>query len=166
MCVLTRLARARVATIVACLFVLPVQGALAEPPAPRQPAAKEKCRVCGMFVAKYPGWVAQVSFRDSPTLFFDGPKDMFKFLFNLAKYLPEQTRQDVTAIYVTEYYDLRPIRAEDAFFVKGSDVFGPMGHELVPFASKEAALEFFQDHKGKEVFRLELITPAVITELD
>jgi len=119
-----------------------------------------------MFVAKYPGWVAQVSFRDSPTLFFDGPKDMFKFLFNLAKYLPEQTRQDVTAIYVTEYYDLRPIRAEDAFFVKGSDVFGPMGHELVPFASKEAALEFFQDHKGKEVFRLELITPAVITELD
>ena len=30
-------------------------------------------------------------------------------------------------------------KAKEAFFVIGSDVYGPMGHELIPFASKADA---------------------------
>ena len=135
-------------------------------PAPTQPGSEDRCPVCGMFVARYPDWVAQVQFDDGQIRYFDGPKDMFKFLFNLERYLPGKSRQDVSVVYVTDYYALRPIRAEDAHFVKGSDVYGPMGLELVPLASKEEALEFRQDHKGTEIYRLQLVTAEVISDLD
>jgi copper chaperone NosL len=41
------------------------------------PTQKDKCPVCGMFVSKYPDWVATVTFKDSTVLFFDGAKDFF-----------------------------------------------------------------------------------------
>jgi nitrous oxide reductase accessory protein NosL len=67
---------------------------------------------------------------------------------------------------VTGYYDQKPIAASAAFFVKGSDVYGPMGHELVAFVSEEESQEFLQDHAGEEILRLDVITPDVIAELD
>lgn len=133
---------------------------------PHQPEPKEQCPVCGMYVANYPSWLAQVTFKDNNTVFFDGAKDMFKFLFNVKKYMPKKDREDVTEIFLTGYYDLKPVRAEDAFLVIGSDIFGPMGHELVAFASELEAQEFFIDHKGGAILRLGNITPEVIGKLD
>lgn len=49
---------------------------------PLQPSAKERCAVCGMMVSPYPGWIAVVTFNDNPHKFFDGPKDMFLFIFD------------------------------------------------------------------------------------
>ena len=43
--------------------------------------------------------------------------------------------------------------ARKVFFVLGSDVYGPMGVELVPLASEKAAKEFMKDHKGKRVLK-------------
>ena len=40
-------------------------------------SARDKCPVCGMFVAKYPDWAAQIIFKDGSYAVFDGPKDMF-----------------------------------------------------------------------------------------
>ena len=48
----------------------------------------------------------------------------------------------------------------------GSDVYGPMGHELIPFFTKEDAAEFKKDHKGTRILVFEQITPAVIRKLD
>ena len=42
-----------------------------------KPAATSTCPVCGMFVAKYPQWVATVVWRDGTAAHFDGAKDMF-----------------------------------------------------------------------------------------
>ena len=67
-----------------------------------------------MFVAKYPDWLAQVSFRDGAVYFFDGAKDLFKFYFNLKKYQPKRSASEITAVFVTEYYDLEPIAAKGA----------------------------------------------------
>ncbi|MGQ9653410.1 MAG: nitrous oxide reductase accessory protein NosL, partial [Thermodesulfobacteriota bacterium] len=39
---------------------------------PLRPGPKDKCPVCGMFVAKYPDWTAQVLFKDGRSVFFDG----------------------------------------------------------------------------------------------
>ena len=44
--------------------------------------------------------------------------------------------------------------------------YGPMGRELIPFATREAALEFSKDHGGNSCIDLEQITPAVIDKLD
>lgn len=133
---------------------------------PSSPSPKDKCPVCGMFVAKYPDWVGSVAFRDGTKDFFDGAKDLFKYFFDLKKYRPEKSRADIDSIHVTEYYDMKPIKAQDAFFVIGSDVFGPMGKELIPFSSLEDAETFMRDHHGTRVLRFDEIKPAILETLD
>ena len=32
---------------------------------PAKPSPKDKCTVCGMFVAKYPDFAAQIAFKES-----------------------------------------------------------------------------------------------------
>jgi nitrous oxide reductase accessory protein NosL len=133
---------------------------------PLNPTQKDKCPVCGMFVFKYPDWKAQIIFTDGPVFFFDGAKDLFKFYFDIKKYSPEKSQKDIAAIYVTEYYDMKIIDARSAFFVIGSDVYGPMGHELIPFASKADAEGFKTDHMGKRILKFEDIKPGIIKKLD
>ncbi len=133
---------------------------------PLQPSKKDKCPVCGMFVYKYPDWVAQIVFKDGSAAFFDGPKDLFKYYYNLKKYNPEKTARDIAVIYVTEYYDMKIIDAKTAFFVSGSDVYGPMGKELVPFVSYSDAEAFKNDHGGKQILRFKEIKPGIIKKLD
>ncbi len=133
---------------------------------PVKPPKEVKCPVCGMFVAKYPDWVGQIHFRDGGVEFFDGAKDLFKYYFDMKKYHSAKTQKDVVAIYVTEYYDLRSIDARKAFFVVGSDVYGPMGRELIPFTTKSDAEGFLKDHKGRLILKFEDITPKLISTLD
>ncbi|MGB5985187.1 MAG: nitrous oxide reductase accessory protein NosL [Desulfobacterales bacterium] len=133
---------------------------------PVKPSERDKCPVCGMFVAKYPDWVAQVVFEDASRYFFDGAKDLFKFYFNLKKYAPSQTREKIAGIYVTEYYDMALIDARQAIFVIGSDVYGPMGRELIPLKTEADAQQFADDHRGKQQVRFAEITTHLIDGLD
>jgi copper chaperone NosL len=133
---------------------------------PLKPSQKDKCPVCGMFVHKYPDWAAQIIFTDGSVIFFDGAKDLFKFYFDIKKYTPDKSEKDIAAIYVTEYYEMKVIKAEDAFFVIGSDVYGPMGHELIPLASKADADEFMRDHRGRRILKFEAVKPVMIKKLD
>jgi len=126
----------------------------------------DRCPVCGMFVYKYPKWVAEITFTDGAYYFYDGAKDMFKHIFDTAKYTPGKTAQTIKAMYVTDYYDVELIDAKSAFYVIGSDVLGPMGHELLPFKDQESAQEFLEDHQGKSILRFQDVTPAIIESLD
>ena len=69
-------------------FCLSAAISLAGEAGPAKPSPTDKCPVCGMFVAKYPDFVARISFKDGSYAFFDGVKDMMKYYFNLAKYNP------------------------------------------------------------------------------
>jgi len=133
---------------------------------PAVPTSKNKCPVCGMFVAKYPDWLTQIAFRDGTVFFFDGAKDMFKFYFNIKRYSPGRRADDITAIYVTDYYSLLPIDGFTATYVTGSDVYGPMGREMIPFARKEEAGEFKKDHKGREILLFREVTSGLVKGLD
>lgn len=114
----------------------------------------DKCQVCGMFVSGYPTWVAEIIFNDGTYSVFDGPKDMFRYYFNIAKYNPGKKLSDINAIYVTEYYSAKFMDARKGiFFVQGSDVNGPMGAELVPVDSFDRAKEFMKDHHGKKILK-------------
>jgi len=126
----------------------------------------DRCPVCGMFVYKYPKWVAQIIFKDGTSYFYDGAKDMFKHIFDTAKYTAGKKAEEIKAIYVTDYYEVELVDAKSAFYVLGSDVLGPMGHELLPFKDQESAQEFLEDHKGKSIIRFQDVTPAVIESLD
>lgn len=134
----------------------------AETFSPKYPDKKDKCPVCGMFVAKYPVWTAEIIFQDGSTYFFDGPKDLFRFYFNITSYSPKQKIDFISNIYVTEYYDTRFIKAQTGWYVVGSDVYGPMGKELIPFKSEDDAKQFFSDHKGEEILQFNAITAEMI----
>ena len=131
-----------------------------------KPGAKDLCPVCGMLVSKYPNWVAVVTWKDGHVHFFDGAKDMFKFLHDLKKYAPGHRREDIAGIHVTDFYNLERIDARKAYFVLGSDVLGPMGHEFVPLASLVDANDFLKDHKGVKIVDFSQVTIELTLALD
>ncbi|SFP87746.1 nitrous oxide reductase accessory protein NosL [Hydrogenimonas thermophila] len=130
----------------------------------------DKCPVCGMFVYKYPKWAAFIYYEQdgkSKYLAFDGVKDMMKFYFEPVKWGKyENIKNSIKKILVRDYYTLKPVLAESAWYVVGSNVFGPMGNELIPFKTEEAAKNFMADHKGKKILRFNDITKEIVYKLD
>jgi len=118
---------------------------------------KDKCQVCGMHMHHYPNWVTRIKYAKDETYNFDGMKCMFKFYFN--------NKEGITDILVQDYYTLKTINAKDAYFVVGSDVYGPMGHELIPFKDKKSAKSFSLEHKGKQVLSFDEITEYLVRSL-
>ena len=153
---------------VLCLlgFLLPFSASAIEIAGMPKPSARDKCPVCGMFVAKYPDWLAAVRLRDGSHVFFDGAKDMFKYLRDMKRYDPARRPEDVEIVAVMDYYSLAWIDARKAWYVLGSDVYGPMGKELIPLEREADAREFMRDHKGIRIIRFSEATPEVVKTLD
>lgn len=119
-----------------------------------------------MFVSKYPEWVTTVVFKDGHDHHFDGAKDMFKLLADPARYDPGHQREDIVTITVIDHYGVERIDTRTDFYVVGSDVMGPMGHELVPLASKAEAEEFLRDHQGQAILTFDQVNAAVLTAVE
>ncbi len=133
---------------------------------PIQVPEKAKCPVCGMFVAKYPNWVGEIKTTDGQHYYFDGVKDMMKFYFDPARYHVKLASGQIATIRVSDYYDLGPMDAHKAWYVIGSNVYGPMGDELIPFRTKEEAEIFSKDHFGKSIVNFEKINSDLVHGLD
>jgi len=120
-------------------------------------AKDEKCPVCGMFVYKYPRWASQI-FYGEEHYSFDGVKDMMKYYFD--------NKSGITKILVRDYYSQKAIDATKAFYVLGSDVYGPMGNELIAFKNEKEAKTFYLDHRGVEIINFDAITVKKVYKLD
>ena len=118
----------------------------------------EKCPVCGMFLYKYPRWVSMIEYDDGKKLYFDGMKDLMKYYF--------EHKKGLKLILTQGYYTQETIAVKDAYFVIGSDVYGPMGNELVAFKDKERAKNFLFDHHGRKILSFDAITPQTVYKLD
>ncbi len=105
----------------------------------------DKCPICGMFVYKYPKWVAMVEVNGKK-IYFDGAKDMFKYV------IKHKSKIDNKKVFVTDYFSGKKIDALFAHFVYGSNVYGPMGNEFIPFYSEKDANSFRKDHYGMAVY--------------
>jgi len=125
--------------------------------------ADAKCPVCGMFVSKYPKWAAKMEY-DGKQYYFDGVKDMMKYYIFDGDFVYDRTH--ITKITVSDYYTLEEIAAKEAFYVLDSDIFGPMGRELIPFKSKKSAQAFMDDHNGKAMLVFDEITDKMVMALD
>ncbi|WP_258064223.1 nitrous oxide reductase accessory protein NosL [Campylobacter hyointestinalis] len=113
-----------------------------------------KCPVCGMYVDKHPNWAAVI---EDENLYFDGVKDMMKYILKEKKAFEK--------VFVSDYYKLKKIDAKAAFYVIGSDVYGPMGNELIPFETKNEAITFAKDHNGKMIVTFKEIDEKLLEEL-
>ena len=125
--------------------------------------AKAKCPVCGMFVSRYPKWAGLMVVGEKKH-YFDGVKDMMKFYIFDADF--PYDRNKISTMKVTDFYTLEAISAKEAFYVVGSDLYGPMGNELIPFTSAKAAKNFMKDHGGDEIVSFAQITPKMVMALD
>lgn len=131
-----------------------------------KPTVRDKCPVCGMFVAKYPDWLTAIRLGDGSHVYFDGAKDLFKYLQNPQRFGPAGKGGDFRALWVLDYYRLVWIDGRKAWYVLGSDVYGPMGRELIPLETEAEAREFLRDHRGTRLLRFPDVTPEVIKGLD
>jgi copper chaperone NosL len=167
---LPRFGKLAMACFLFCLLLAQSAGAMEKGvsarTAPPSPKTKDKCPVCGMFVAKYPDWTTVILFKDGSHAFFDGAKDLFKYLFDMKRYDPAKSAADVKTVFVKDYYRLSLIDAKTAWYVLGSDVYGPMGRELIPMEKEADAREFLNDHRGKKILRYGDVTREVIKSLD
>ena len=121
-----------------------------------------KCPVCGMFTSKFPKWVANIKTNDGHDHYFDGPKDMMKFYFEPTKYNHTHSNNDISEINVTDYYTLESIDGKKAFYVIGSNIYGPMGKELIPFKNEQDANKFKDEHFGEKVLKFEEIKKDIL----
>ncbi|MDH4944215.1 nitrous oxide reductase accessory protein NosL [Sulfurimonas sp. C5] len=118
---------------------------------------EEKCPVCGMFLYKYPSWVAKIEYK-TKEYYFDGNKDLFKYYF--------EHKTEIKNILVPDYYTQKTLDATKAFFVIGSDVYGPMGNELIAFETLKSAKKFLLDHKGEKILSFDEINEDMVYSLD
>ncbi len=127
---------------------------------------KAKCLVCGMYAALYPDCTAEIVTTDGTQLYFDGVKDMMKFYLEPNRYHAALEARQIADLRVSDYYKLKAIDARKAWYVVGSNVFGPMGNELIPFRTEDEAETFSQDHSGDSIVGFDQITKGLVHGLD
>jgi len=121
---------------------------------------EHRCANCGMATDLYPEWEQKVISEDKGTMYFDGARCMFKILLDSLT-----TPQKIEKILVKDYYTQEYIDGTKAFYVIGSDVLGPMGRELIPFATEEAAQQFSTEHQGEKIVLFNEVDMDLIVRL-
>ena len=125
-----------------------------------------KCPVCGMLTYMFADWNARIEFKDGSTAVFDGAKCMFKYILDMKKYAKSKRKKDIARILVKDFYTKSPIDARNAHYVIWSDIYGPMGHEPIPFVTKAAAQKFLREHKGRKIISFTDVDSRLILSFD
>jgi len=122
------------------------------------------CLVRQLLLYKAPRWVAKIEVRNGKTVYFSSPKSMFEFYFRPGKWyeIGVKSERDFSKIVVTDYATSKPVNAETAFYVYGSNVTSPGGDDLVAFQKKEDAEKFAKEHNGKRVLPFDKVSDALI----
>lgn len=117
--------------------------------APRAVPADARCPVCGMFPARAPQWAAQLIHADGSAHFFDSPLSLFQYLVTRALDPGARWPAAVRAAYVHAMEEGGWVSAQDAVYVAGSSLRGPMRNGNFPsFGSPAAAARFARERGG------------------
>ncbi|MFZ5774344.1 MAG: nitrous oxide reductase accessory protein NosL [Thermodesulfobacteriota bacterium] len=150
---------------ITALLLLTVQGYAMAAEQQAQPITPQAaCAACGMYPHQYPQWQTQVIFNDGTMAAFDGGKCMFRYLLNMKKFAPDRDPAQVAAVWVKDFGTGAWIDGKTAWYVVDSKVMGPMGRELIPFAT-EAAANDFQKANGGTVAAFQAISMDTIKPL-
>lgn len=154
-----------------------------DPPDPITLSENMECDGCGMVIAEHPGPTGQIFYsenspanHDNPAR-FDSPKAcLFPYYFD-----HEQVGWTTEAVYVTDYslvdYEISVVEGQqyiqtttdsetfssavDVVFVVGSEVYGAMGPDFIPFSDADDGASFKEAFGGRTVV-MDDITPELI----
>ena len=116
--------------------------------APREVPAQARCPVCGMYPARHRRWAAQVIFQDGDVQFLDSPLSLFQYLQQVSRYTPGRHANHIAAIYVSDQDSGQWLEADEAVFVHGSILMGPMRSGNLPAFASEAQAQAFINQRG------------------
>lgn len=118
--------------------------------AAREVPPEARCPVCGMFPARQRRWAAQVIFSNGDVQYLDSPLSLFLYLQQVPRYTAGQSADRIVAAYVTDLDSGVWVPAEQALYVHGSRLMGPMRSGNLPaFATKHQAGVFIDQHGGE-----------------
>ncbi len=117
-----------------------------------------RCIRCGMIIADNPLWEGRMHKEGEEKVVFCSPKCLL--LTN-----PADKDHSGTKLEVKDYYSTKFIDATIAWYVSGSDIMGPMGPDLIPFADRTSAEEFMQEHHGTGLYNYAELTIEKIKQL-
>ena len=129
-----------------------------------RPTKKDRCPVCGMYVWKHRKNMAGFVFKDGKKVFFCSTKCMFHAYHNFKKYFPNESKDSLKLIWVTEYYTTKPMDARKVYYVIGTDIIGPMGYMIVPVKGRKAAETLLRDHHGSRILTFDEVTEKIVEE--
>lgn len=118
---------------------------------------RDRCPICEMFPARYALHRAQMRTGSAPPLHFCSTQCLFIYLSRMPA-----ANKDAAMIWVTDTPSGAWISALTAFYVVGSEKFGPMGVEAFPFAERAAATAFVAQAGKGRVLGFEAVSPGVI----
>ena len=126
------------------------------------------CLVRHLKLYKAPKWVAKIEVRNGKIVYFSSPKSMFEFYHRPGKWFDVgvKSERDFSKIIVTDYETLKPINAEEAFYVYGSRITSPAGDDLVVFKSQKVAQKFAKEYNGKRIFKFNEVSDSLIRLLN
>ena len=102
-------------------------------------------------------WRAGIRGVEGQDLLFDCPKCLFRWL----RQEPGRSAHASRA-WAIEYYSQRERPASALRYVLGSDLIGPMGHDLVPVEGEEASARLSEEHHGRRVLSFNEVDAQVI----
>jgi nitrous oxide reductase accessory protein NosL len=124
-----------------------------------EPSEQDRCGVCNMLPVRYPKHNAQLITAQKKRVQFCSTKCLFKFLED-----PEghgAAGVGIGPVWVHDYASGRFIFGKNAYYVVGSKVLGPMGHEAIPFDMKSDGMKFARENGGR-VLKFNGVTLAKI----
>jgi len=118
--------------------------------AAREVPPEARCPVCGMFPARQRRWAAQVIFSNGEVQYLDSPLSLFLYLQQVPRYTAGQSADRIVAAYVTDLDTGDWVPAEQALYVRGSRLMGPMRSGNLPaFTTEQQARSFVAQHGGE-----------------
>jgi len=107
---------------------------------------KDECAVCRMYPARYAKHKCQLTDKDKKIYHFCSTQCLFRFLGNSREF----AKGDVSPamIWVTDYPSGSWIGAKNAYYLVGSKIQGPMGHEALAFDKNSEALSLSRQEGG------------------
>jgi len=114
----------------------------------------DRCPVCAMFPARYPQTAAAMTLTAGETYYFCSNGCLLRCWLRPGVYLG-RPQTDIDRLVVRDYFSGRPIDAQKAVWVAGSDVIGPMGPAVVALGDAAQLATFKRRHGGTIVFRFD-----------
>lgn len=125
------------------------------------------CPVCGMQVNAGDPWAAEIRYSDGTKLMFESPGDMLAFYTSPTRYSVNdwlKEKGNIKSLLLKDYNTREQLDATNAALVVKSRMEGPMGPDVFPFGTREAA-EIFAGTNGGTLIRLADVTVELVREL-